>query len=250
MRHKNELSIAEEVISFLKLRYPDLDLRDFIKKDFCKAVFGDMPEYSGRFEKGYQVCPVTAATISTFAICHAYDLDIGEWVFVATKKSGSDKIGLLGGFLNLDDNLAKNSFREQPEECLVREISEESRNDNGVPVLDITSRRARIIYSGIDYSGYEENLQSTQNTGYSVHLSQNELVNIKLHARKTRTEDDYADRVEQWTDSEVRQVVVIPFSILPSLGNENFRNTHELICLRQFHSMLYVGFSGPRTGIS
>lgn len=243
---------AYDVLNYIREKYPQMDLPDFLKRSFSKAILGDIPEYSGRKEKGYHICPVTTVTVSSFAICYGFDSAIKDWVFVAIRKpseikNGGGRISLLGGFANLDfsSNKSMPGEGEQPHESVIREIAEESMDDAGEPVLRITPDRPVIIYSGIDYRGCDSGLQGTHNTGYSVHLTANEINNIKNHSYKTRSDSSYSERVANITNEEVGEVLLFPLSKVLSLKESDFRNPHELMALRGFLKSSNLNYRAP-----
>jgi hypothetical protein len=233
--------IADDVLGYIREKYPEIHLRDFLRKEFSRAILGDIPDYSGRKEKGYHICPVTTVTVSSFAVCYGFDVNSNDWVFVATRKlleirNRDRRISLLGGFANLDSSPDQRALGEgeQPNESVVREIAEETMDDTGCPVLKIAPQRPKIIYSGIDYRGCDSGLQGTQNTGYAVFLTANEMDDIREHSFRTQQNSYYSERVAHITNGEVGEVILFPLSKIFLLKEEDFRNPHELLALRAF----------------
>lgn len=236
----SDRDIAIEMLQYMQEKYPHLNAPDFLRRHFSRVVLGELPAYSGRHERGYQINAVTTVTASSCAACYAYDSVAGDWVFVATKKRLGDgscdtRIALLGGFTNLDQLPDKDTGEgEQPAEGIIREIFEETTDANGRPLLSIQPDRLRLIYSGIDYRGWEQGLQGTHNTGFSVHLTPEEFCRIKQHSDRTQSDEAYSMAVSIATNNEVAQIVLIPARQLIHMSAQDFRNPSELTMLRTF----------------
>ncbi len=236
----SDRNIAIEMLQYIREKYPHLNVPDFLRQHFARVVLGELPPYSGRHKSGYQINAVTTVTASSCAICYAYDAAAGDWVFVATKKRLGDgscdtRIALLGGFTNLDQLPDKDIGEgEQPAEGLIREISEETLDASSQPLLSIQADRLCLIYSGIDYRGWEQGLQGTHNTGFSVHLTPEEFHRIKRHANRTQSDKVYSMAVSIATNNEVAQIVLIPAKRLIDMSTQNFRNPSELRMLLTF----------------
>lgn len=252
MKHHEEQSqemSAQEIsarafIRELENKFPNIDLTDFLKKHFAKAILGNLPAYSNRHKRGYQVTGVSVATVSAFAILYGRENDIEENVFVlivrpAGSQNLSPRYGTFGGFVNLDGPSEEQlSAGEQPHEGLVREIAEETMDDNGQPILKISPERLRLVHSGIDYRGCEQDLQSTHNTGYLIQIFQEELVALKMHAQKMKHDPVYRSAVFRASKGEVIGIKILTASEIQTLRKDQFSHPHEFDVLARASKFL------------
>ena len=241
---------ASDLVRYIREKYPDLDIKTLFRGEFAKAVLGDLPDYSNR--DNYMMTNVTTATVHAFVICFYKDQINQKTYFILQKRrelnqAGVNKLGALGGFVNLDTNPDKKHPNlndavtipgEQPADCAVREIAEEAVDNNKKPLLQITPDRLHLLHSGVDYRGCDENTQRTQNTGYALELSSDEFNLICKHAQQIDQDPAYKQVILDNTDNETHGFLVIEGVDLHHLQADNFAHPHEYHALMLAHNKM------------
>lgn len=221
---------VETILSILQEKYPDLDPKEFLQGPFSKAVFGDIPAYSNR--RNHLITNVTMTTVHAFSVCYHIDRKTHESHFILLKRqekmdNGNHKYGALGGFVTLDPIDEKTAYGEQPYEGAVREIAEETVDNEGNPVLNISPNRLILIYSGVDYRGCSEDVQGTQNTGYMLELNDHEFSAMVHHNQSMDYDENYREAVIAHTQGETHGFVILTARDFSKMSPLQFSHPHD-----------------------
>jgi nucleoside-diphosphate-sugar epimerase len=231
---------AEQVAELIGKLYPGEDKKTVFAGPVAKAVLGALPPYSNRDD--YHLYSCTTITAGAFVAAHAQDTSrrdpatgrMGEPVVVMIERSekdasGEPKVGLLGGFTNLDyvvKNGVKDTSRgEQPNEGALREFGEELIGADGKPVVTPDIARLTPLISGIDYR--RKISPACAYTGFGLELTPEELETIKTHAQRMHDDPTYTDAVSKASGGEVTKVMVKPLSEAIAMPREQFTHPHE-----------------------
>ena len=245
---KGELN---HVISHNNRTFTGSDPKELLAGPVAESVLGPLPHYSNRTTHHIHNC--TTTTAGAFIAAYAKDSIQREPVVVMIERSEKDadgrpKVGLLGGYINLDyvvKNGAKDNSRgEQPKEGALREFGEELIKGDGRTVISPDISRLNYLISGIDYR--REVNPACSYTGFSLTLKPEELQAIKAHAQKMHDDPAYAKAAKEASGGEVANVIITPLSKAIAMTRERFTHPHEFDAIVNLSEQLKQQQAGPK----
>lgn len=222
---KSNRNAAQAILNLLETSFSDIDHQSLLKTELAFALLGPLPIYSNR--QNYQITGVTTVTASVFALCHYTFTDTSQTVLLfqrRTKPQDIHQLACFGGFINLDSG-------ESPCDALVREMREESADNNGNAVLNVAPERFKILHAAIDYRG-TPTLQGTHNTGYALALQKTEFANLQQHSLRLNEDPLYRQSVRNYTNSEVDDLIFITAETAGKLDKSAFAHPNEYAALQ------------------
>lgn len=206
-----------------------------IFRELMKELF-PLPAWSTLSEPVVQT--VKTSTIGAFGLGYYFDptainhetRSMGDIMVVLNKRPGingqPDKYAATGGGFNNPGD--EKTAGEQPNENASREISEETKNDQNVAILDIAPERLKLVLSGVDYRRPHA---PTQYSGHLFELTRAEYEAMKTHGQKLDTDPAYREAVKLHTNGEVTGYAIMSLSQAMALPPEQLAHPHELKAL-------------------
>ena len=199
---------------------------EWAPEDFVPVVQIDKTCHAGAFAWGYYADPERIDPITRRR---------GEVMVVLSrrgKEQAADGQPLYaatgGGYRDLGSN---RTAGEQPNENAVRELREETVNDQNQPVLDIDpSRLTDVLKVGTDYRRPQ---MPVDYVGYALALNAEEYRAIAQHGEHIRTDPAYKAAVFEHTHAEVAGYDVMPLSEALKLQPDQFAHPHEQEALQR-----------------
>ncbi len=239
-----EKTMMDKLSQMINSAFPDKNKTEIIQ-ELAKNVLGPLPGYSNR--ENYQITNVTGLAPGSFLIPYHIDktqrnTDSGRnglpMIFMQRRSDklsiGKGVYGAFGGYTNVDDNPAKNSKKEQPNEGAIRELGEEVVNDKGNPVIEPVPSRLKLLCAGNDYRPNP----AVAYTGFSLELDKTEIKALTSHIQKMQTEPNYKTKVQEASHGEVAEIMSMPINEVLKLGKESFAHPHEFDAIQELANQL------------
>lgn len=229
MTAQQQASLAQ-AMDLLTAAYPDLSPRALLEGPVAHYALGPLPPYSGL--KTHKIANVATATVGAFVLCYGYDRQWRDYGVLLIRRGESDAAGnalygAVGGYIVIDPPSG-----EQPRQGAVRETGEETVDDKGKPVIDLTPERLRILDDGVDYRAAQKGGLPVHYTAFSARLAATEITRARHHAQRMEEDAAYRAAVTAHSKGEVRNVLWLRLSQAAALSSAQFTHPHELAALR------------------
>jgi hypothetical protein len=201
----------------LRSAFPGLADAEIVSRHLLPHLLGPLPDYSNL--KGYALNKTTLAAVAANVVCYGIDPETNEPVIILVSRKeknqrGRHFLGHIGGYVNLDcvrgkdGQIADPARGEQPQDGVIGEVDEETRDARNKALLNLSTDRLELLTGGINYQVEPP----VAYFAYTAELTEPEIWTLRGHAAGLSCDGAYLARTLKNNDHEVFGIHVIPLT--------------------------------------